>query len=766
MNRDTIKESKKAKEEKKDDSAYFRDPLHNLGKILDFSMDLICSCDEDGRFVWVNKTAERILGYSLEELIGKKYSDFIFHEDADNKTTEGLDIRSGTQQTIFEKKYIHKNGTIVYLQWSAVWDDIKKLCYCIGRDVTEKKKVENAFEIERLRFYDLFSHAPSCMGILKGPNHVYEVANDLYLQLIDKKNIIGKTVKEVLPELEAQGIFETLDTVYKTGETFSANEMLIKFDRFGNGKLVDSYLNFIYQAHKDVNDNIDGILVFANDVTEQVLSRKKIEESEKMYRDLIHNLPVATYSCDVEGRIVLYNKAAVALWGKEPELGKDLWHNSWNINGNKNNPAPLNLCSMAKSLQEEDTILRKEIIIERPNGEKRNVLPYPVPFRDTEGNITGAVIVLADITEVKLAQQNLKKSEKKYRYLFDNNPMPMWVIDLVTFRFLDVNRMAILQYGYSREEFLSMTALDIRPSDDKIHFITASDTSKINHSNYNRGKWNHLKKNGTIIPVEIIAHDIMYEGIPARLILSNDIADRIKAEKDLEKRNKELIKTNSELDRFVYSVSHDLRSPLTSILGLLSFIETESQEADTLNHADLIRSSVNRLDDFIKNILSYSRNNRTGLEVEKIYFNEMVTDVIDSLQSIKEAKGIRYEIEFEEQQHFFTDKLRFNTILKNLISNAIKYHKKEKSNRFVKISGYSDHENIYFSIADNGIGIDPAYHQKIFDMFFRLSGQDGSGIGLYIVKETIETLQGTIQVHSSKGNGTKFKITLKNLKPC
>ncbi|WP_394773041.1 PAS domain S-box protein [Flavobacterium sp.] len=752
------------KQEKIDPISLFHEPSHNLVQILDFSMDLICSCDEKGRFVSVNKASERILGYQPEELIGKKYMDFVFHDNEYTTIKADFNIKNETQLVRSEKRFIHKNGSIVYLLWSALWDDEHKLIYSIGKDTTEKKNIEKAFEMERQRFYNLYSQAPSCMGILKGPNHVYELANELYLQLIDRKDIIGKTVKEVLPELGAQGIFEILDTVYKTGETFSANEMLLKFDRYGNGKLVDAYLNFIYQANRDADNNIDGILFFGNDVTEQVLSRQKVEESEKMYRDLIHKLPVATYSCDVEGRIIIYNKAAVALWGREPEIGKDLWYDSWNIH--KNNASPPNLCSLATTLKKGEPIISKEIIIERPNGDKRNVLPYPVPFLDAEGQITGAVIVLADITEMKLAQKELKKSEKKYRYLFDNNPMSMWVIDLVTFKFLDVNKMSILQYGYSREEFLSMTALDIRPENDKNNFIQSSNTSKINKTNYNRGKWNHLKKDGTIVPVEIIAHDIMYEGFPARLILSNDITDRTKAEANLEKRNSQLIKTNSELDRFVYSVSHDLRSPLTSILGLLSFIETESQDKDTLKHAEMIRSSVNRLDDFIKNILSYSRNKRTGLEVEKISINETVFDIIDSLQSMSEAKGIRYEIEIKEQQPFYTDSLRFNTIVENLISNAIKYHNKDESGRYIKIIGYSDHEKLHFTIADNGIGIDPSYHKKIYEMFFRLSGKkDGSGIGLYIVKDAIEILQGSIEIESGKGTGTTFIITLKNLKP-
>jgi PAS domain S-box-containing protein len=738
--------------------------LSSLAKILDFSMDLIYSCDEEGRFLAVNKASECIIGYRSEELIGKKCTDFIFYDEADDSING--DFKISTQITKAEKTFVHKNGSLVSLHLSAIWDDVQKVSYFIGRDTTEKKNIQKAFETERQRFYNLFSQAPSCMGILKGPDHIFELANELYLQLIGKKNIIGKTVKEVLPELETQGIFEFLDNVYKTGETFAASEMLVKFDRQGNGKLVDVYLNFIYQANRDSDNNIDGILVFANDVTEQVVSRKKIEEREKMYMDLIHKLPVATYSCDRKGRITIYNKAAVALWGKEPKIGKDLWSDSWNMHHNISDTKPHSLCSLAEALTEDASNLTREIIIERPNGEKRNVLPYPVPFRNAKGQITGAVIVLADITEMKLAQKQLKKSEKKYRYLFDNNPMPMWIIDLVTFKFLAVNKIAVAHYGYSREEFLSMTALDIRPNDDKNNFIKYSDDSEINKSNYNRGKWNHIRKDGSVFPVEIIAHDIIYEGSPARLILSNDITDRTKAEINLEKRNRELLKTNSELDKFVYSVSHDLRSPLTSILGLLSFIETESHEPDTISHAEMIRSSVNRLDDFIKNILNYSRNNRTGLEIEQIPIHKTIADIINSLQSTRDATGIHYKIEITEKQPFYTDRLRFNTILENLISNAIKYQKKEIIGRYIKISGYSDYENLHLSIADNGIGIDQEYHQKIYEMFFRLSGKkNGSGIGLYIVKDTVEILQGSIDIKSHKGTGTTFILTLKNLKP-
>lgn len=853
--------------------------LNNLNNILNSSLDVICSFDEEGRFVSVSDAAKTIWGYRPEELIDRKFIDFVFHEDVQITLEVDTKIKSGLPVTMFENRYIHKNGSIVPMLWSSRWDAHNQLSYAVAKNATDKKNLEKAFEIERQRFMDLYAQAPSCMGILKGPNHIYEMANPLYLQLIDKKeDIIGKTVKEVLPELEAQGIFDFLDTVYKTGETFTANEMLVKFDFDGNGKLVDTYLNFIYQAHRNNEGDIDGILFFANNVTEQVLSRKKIEESILRYTSLIEQASDAICFIDSSMKIIEVNRYACEKLGYTKAeflkltvpnffLDEDLKANPLNINTLKTGKtfrgerrikrkdnSLIDVELSAKILKDENILLfvrdlsehkkaqlaliesekKYRQIVETAqegiwlinenhkttfvNGKMCQILEYSqeemmgkeiYAFMDHEGqqiasklinnkkeeksdkkhfkyisksgkeiwvNIAanplfdevgaskGSLAMVTDITEIKKVQKTLKENEKKYRYLFDNNPMPMWITELNTFKFLDVNKMAVQQYGYSRKDFLSMTAIDIRPEEDKESFSKFNESLEYDSENFNRGIWNHQKSNGTIIQVEINAHNIIYEGVPARFVLSNDITERRKTELNLERRNNELIKTNSELDSFVYSVSHDLRSPLTSILGLLSFIEGESQEPDTLEHAEMIRKSINRLDEFIKNILSYSRNNRIKLEIEKIQVRQTIIDSVESLQSRKDAEGIIFEIDISEQEPFYSDSLRFNTIMENLISNAIKHHKKEDSERYIKITGHSNKERLKLTVSDNGIGIAPENHKKIFDMFFRLSGKtDGSGIGLYIVKDTIEKLDGSIEVESQLDNGTTFSITLKNL---
>ncbi|MEJ6982263.1 PAS domain S-box protein [Pedobacter sp. P351] len=443
--------------------------LRGLSKIMDSSLDVICTMDETGRFVKVSAAAEKMWGYKPRELIGEPYIDFVCPEDYHITYAAVEEIRSGREMTNFENHTLCKDGSKTANVWSLKWNDTEKIMYCIAKDITEKKGLEKAFEIERQRFQDLYSQAPSCMGIIKGPTHIYELANPLYLQLIGKSDIIGKTVKQVLPELEDQGIFEILDTVYYTGETFSANEMLVKFDLQGTGVLYDTYLNFIYQAHINHEGSIDGIFFFAVDVTEQVLSRKKIEEKEKHYKELIRELPVATYSCDAEGRILIYNKAAAELWGREPEIGKDLWCGSGKIYTMSGELLPLDCCAMAIALKEGKLVPQREIIIERPNGDKRNVIPHPVPLIDSSGQVTGAVNMLTDITEIKAAEQHLKLLES----VITNTHDAIMITEAEPFdepgpRIIYVNEAFTEMTGFSFEEVIGQSPRILQgPKSDK-----------------------------------------------------------------------------------------------------------------------------------------------------------------------------------------------------------------------------------------------------------------------------------------------------------
>ncbi|HEY0059885.1 MAG TPA: PAS domain S-box protein, partial [Flavisolibacter sp.] len=290
--------------------------LHELHKIMDSSPDIICTVDNEGRFISVSAAATHILGYAPGELVGEKYIDFVFGDDIAYTNEVAALLMTGINFTNFENRYVRKNGTVVPILWSAQWDAEDKTIHCIAKDATEKKRLESAFEAEQQRFASLFEQAPSCIGVFKGPEHHFEMANPLFLQITGKKDLIGKPVRTVLPELEGQGVFELLDRVYNTGTSVSGKEIPIKIDRHGTGALLKIYSNFVYQPYTNTLGVVEGIFFFSVDVTEQVLTRKKLEENEKNYSLLFHSSPLPQYISDKKTlRLIEVNAQALKQYG-------------------------------------------------------------------------------------------------------------------------------------------------------------------------------------------------------------------------------------------------------------------------------------------------------------------------------------------------------------------------------------------------------------------------------------------------------------------
>ena len=231
------------------------------------------------------------------------------------------------------------------------------------------------------------------------------------------------------------------------------------------------------------------------------------------------------------------------------------------------------------------------------------------------------------------------------------------------------------------------------------------------------------------------------------------------SENEILVKNDLLVKANQELDRFVYSASHDLKAPLSSMLGLIEVgLRTDDPE-EVKMCLHLMKSRVNNLDDFIKEIIDYSRNSRLDLKKEKINVLELVKDVLDSLRHAEGFENIYVKLDIPESMEVETDRARIRVVVSNLIANALKYHDPTKPNPLIDIMAMADGTGWFMEIRDNGIGIAPEHEKKIFDMFYRASElSTGSGLGLYIVKETLEKLSGKILVESTPGRGSSFKI--------
>jgi PAS domain S-box-containing protein len=249
-------------------------------------------------------------------------------------------------------------------------------------------------------------------------------------------------------------------------------------------------------------------------------------------------------------------------------------------------------------------------------------------------------------------------------------------------------------------------------------------------------------------------------------VFIEDITQLKRSQLKLIEKNRDLQKVNSELDSFVYRVSHDLRAPLTSILGLISLMKIETSHEKVSEYITLQEKSILKLDLFIKEIINLSRNSRLGITVSEIDFEELINEIFESQHYASSSDKVEHIIEIEEGLSFFTDRQRLSIILNNLISNALKYVNPHEQRPYVKFRVYSGADNnCVIEVIDNGIGISETYLPKIFEMFFRATQEfSGSGLGLYIVKETVEKLKGKISVKSMMRHGSTFKVVLPNLK--
>jgi signal transduction histidine kinase len=232
--------------------------------------------------------------------------------------------------------------------------------------------------------------------------------------------------------------------------------------------------------------------------------------------------------------------------------------------------------------------------------------------------------------------------------------------------------------------------------------------------------------------------------------------------KQLETTNRELKKRNDELNRFVYSASHELKAPLMTIAGILK-MASENKSIDPSQYFLMIEKCTKNLEIFIRSIVDYYRNQKYEEYLKEIDFDHMIKEVIESYMFYENIGEINFNIHINQPGAFINDEFRVRVIINNLLSNCIKYQKKDNSNKFINIEIESNEMEVSIHFEDNGIGIPEKYLQSIFNMFFRATDSgNGSGIGLYIVKEAIDKIKGQIDVFSEEGKGSKFSIRIPN----
>lgn len=229
----------------------------------------------------------------------------------------------------------------------------------------------------------------------------------------------------------------------------------------------------------------------------------------------------------------------------------------------------------------------------------------------------------------------------------------------------------------------------------------------------------------------------------------------------LRKRNKELKRVNRELDHFLYSTAHDMRSPLSSLLGLIHIARHEDSHRQFVSYHDMMEKSIQRQEQFIDQIVSFSKNKITTLLPEKLDWKKLISEILEYHNFAEGAHRIDKQVVIHQAMDFYTDKSRVTIILNNLVSNAIRYADLQKENPFIRIEVAVSASEAILEFSDNGIGIAKDHLTKIFDMFYRAhSDSKGSGLGLFILLKTVKRMRGSVLVKSEEKVGTTFVIRL------
>lgn len=394
--------------------------------------------------------------------------------------------------------------------------------------------------------------------------------------------------------------------------------------------------------------------------------------------------------------------------------------------------------------------------------------------------LTAALAVVAVLlyrtlrTDLGREQMAREISEEKYKTLFYKSPLARWVSDEKTLQLLEANEAALQMYGYTQEEFLRLTVADLRPPEDVPTLMSDLAEVRKDPQIHQVARRRHRRKNGEVFDVQVTAHSIEFEGRRARMVAVIDITERNRYERqlqqlnaDLTRRAAELAASNAELERFAYIASHDLQEPLRMVSSFLQLLQKKyagrlDAKADQYIHYAV--DGAERMKALIMDLLEYSRVG-TGKE------NWAWVDTAEVMAEMGEVfrekiVAARARVEVGPLPKVWGDKVQLTQLFQNLLSNALKYASDRPP--LIRVGAKEEEACWLFQVADNGIGIDPLFFDKIFIIFQRLhnkSDYSGTGIGLAICKKIVERHGGKIWVESDRQQGSVFYFTVNKFKP-
>ena len=618
-------------------------------------------------------------------------------------------------------------------------------------DVTDQVLSRGEAERQQKLLHTLFMEASVPIIILDGPKLVYQLANPAYQQIFPGRELLGKPLLEALPELEGTPIVATLQKIYETGETLVFQEMPLLLARHEGGPLEEIYWTVTYQARRNSQGAIDGAIAIANDVTDQVKARRVVEASAQQLKLITDALPVLISYLDKEEMYRFANKAHEAWFNQKPEslLGKPIRE----VVGEQ---AYLDLQIYIQRALAGERLDFETRLSDQSNLIKHVYTNFVPDIR--EGEVLGFYAMITDITEQVETQQKVAQAAAELRVIAANAPVFIFRAN------------ATGQLNYVNETLYEWSGLEpnssqleavwslIHPED--LPLIQESFPASVrNQQAWESAAYRMRRRDGEYRWT--ISRTQPYFNADEQLIgftgITVDIHEQIMLQK-------QLTRTNVDLDNFIYTASHDLKAPILNIEGLMEALLDQMPpaflEQNTIKRTtDLIFESVQRFKRTIDHLTEITKLQKENTpEAELISLESIITEIQLDLAPVIRAEQAQITVDVTSCPTIRFSEKNLRSIIYNLLSNAIKYRAPKRTPQ-VRVYCFIIPEYQVLAVQDNGLGLDLNQEKKLFAMFKRLHNHvEGTGIGLYMVKKIIENAGGKIEVQSKVGEGSTFQI--------
>ncbi len=737
-----------------------------LKGIFDNAAIGIVELDNQNRFIMVNDRVCEILGYTTEELLNKSILEITASEDREHTKYLYETVSKGETNILnYEKRYSKKDGNLlwVHISISAIRNERGEYIRSIGtvKDISERKNTEEKLK-ETLKIAEqgkniltaLMKYVPMGITIADAP--------DVTIRMISKygEELTGMPAEESLgipaPEHAAKWKVYHMDGVtpaqthelplyrsVKSGEVIKNEEWFIIIN---NGTMVP----ILCQSApiRNIDGNITGAVMGWQDITERRRIMEELQKSEERYRTVIEAADLGTWDFDIETGVAIHSLRHDQIFGyTEPQ---PVW--SYEISVKHILPEYHKTVRDAVARAIETGMLEYDAKIVWPDGSVRWIGPRGRVKYSAEGKPLRMSGIVADITDRKNAEEAVKESEEKFRSLFENitEGVALYEIDeeaeqQAEIRVIDANP-AFKESTSPNSELDALNLFENSENTNRQNFIHVAQTREPLKFEANLSTLNRYFVVNVISPKK---------GQFATVL--EDITEQKRVEQELKQKN-------DELTRFIYTVSHDLKSPLVTIKSFTSFLKEDIAANDTeAQNKDItfIQNAVDRMGKLLDELLELSRIGRKEIPKTYVSLKEIVRSAMEMVAGRLSQKNVLVSFTGPSVM-LYGHSERLIQLYQNLLDNAAKFTGNQPQPQ-VEIGSFTDKDNqVVLFVRDNGLGIDPKYHHKIFGLFEKLDvSTEGTGIGLALIKRIVEVHGGVIWFHSEGiGKGTTFFFTL------